>query len=74
MELIKCKRCNKPITNKTEVEYSQELTSYFCNFNCATDYYFDYMRSIPFQFEKEEMEEKRLVLKNGKLYEVYNVE
>lgn len=67
---VKCGACEKDITNKTEVEYSGFLTEYFCNPDCATDRYFDYMQSTPFQFEKDKMRERKLTLKNDKLYEI----
>lgn len=60
--------CNKPITNKTEVEYSAELSEFYCNYNCAVDRFFDYMRCTPFQFEEHEMKEREVVLKRRKLY------
>ncbi|MOA27397.1 hypothetical protein D3C78_1482740 [compost metagenome] len=69
-EAIKCGRqsCGKDITNKTEVEYSEEVSEFYCDVNCAIDDFFDQMRCVPFQFESEEMSEKQVVLKRGKLY------
>lgn len=39
--------CNRVLTDKTEIEYSQELGLYFCNQDCALEHYMDYMRSVP---------------------------
>lgn len=47
--IVRCSNptCNKILTDKSEIEYSQELGLYFCNYDCAVDYYVDYMRSVP---------------------------
>lgn len=65
---IKCRRnqCQKPLTKKMEIEYSQEINDYFCSFQCAEDFYFDYMRSIPLDNIIDEKED--VYFKNGKLY------
>ena len=34
-----------------EVEYSAWMTEYFCSPKCATDKYFNYMQSVPVDFE-----------------------
>ncbi|MCA1027011.1 hypothetical protein LCM23_12995 [Cytobacillus kochii] len=73
-DVVKCCRhaCGKPLTDKMDIEYSQELGEYFCSVRCAEDYYFDYMRSIPLENIIEETEV--VYFKNGKLYQkdLYN--
>lgn len=68
MEAIICGSCKKPITNKTEMEYSDEINEYFCNPDCATNKYFDYMRSRPIDFSIDDGTEE-FVIKKGKLFE-----
>lgn len=58
--------CNKVITTKTEVEYSQMLGEYFCNADCATDRYFDYMTSTP--LDTDDLEYQDVEIKKGVLY------
>ena len=48
---MKCSNCNKTLTKEMEIEYSAWLTEYFCSPNCAEDKYFDYMLSVPIDFE-----------------------
>lgn len=67
MELIKCGSCDKPITNKTEVEYSLEINEFYCNPDCAKDKYFDYMQSRPIDFENDNDDD--FIITKGKLYE-----
>lgn len=69
-EAIKCARsaCGKEITNKTEVEYSQEFSEFYCNYDCAVDALFDRARCTPFQFEQDEMNENEVELRNGELF------
>jgi len=52
MEPIRCANCGKELTDKTEVEYSEWLTSYFCSPDCAADKYFDLMGSAPVDFSE----------------------
>ncbi|WPS85296.1 hypothetical protein SMD22_01325 (plasmid) [Brevibacillus halotolerans] len=54
MESLKCHRCNKELTTEMEVEYSREVTEFFCGHICAIDYYFYYMRSLPVDLEDKE--------------------
>lgn len=69
MTEILCGGCKKPITNKTEVEYSQEFTEFYCNFDCATEALFERARCTPFDLkDKDELKEKEVVLKRGKLH------
>ena len=51
---VKCalKTCDKEITNKTEVEYSEYLGAYFCNFDCAVEHFMDYLQCYPFSFDE----------------------
>lgn len=41
MEEIKCGMCGKHLTEKTEVEYSEWYTEFFCDPNHAVTYYMD---------------------------------
>ncbi|MFB0831518.1 hypothetical protein ACEU2D_18185 [Brevibacillus laterosporus] len=68
MNVIKCGKCDKEITNKTEVEYSEEYGEFYCNFECAVDDFFDRARCTPFQFEEHELKENKVKLVRGKLY------
>lgn len=65
-DVIRCRNCDKGITDKTEVEYSEELTSFFCNPNCATNYYYEYMRSVPLEGMLEFRSD--IYFKDGRLY------
>lgn len=69
MREIKCGNCEKSITNKTEVEYSEWLSEFFCDPDCATTRYFDFMGSTPFYFEDYGMRKDGLLLKKGKLFQ-----
>lgn len=62
-EKIRCSlnTCNKILTNKTEIEYSQELGVYFCNYDCAIEHYMDYMRSVPLDTIIDDNEEVHFV-------------
>ncbi|KAF6565338.1 hypothetical protein G9G63_09265 [Paenibacillus sp. EKM202P] len=73
MDVIKCGRCSEEITNKTEVEYSEEYGEFYCNYKCAIDEFFDRARCTPFQFEADEMSKKQVVLKRDKLYHVDDI-
>lgn len=71
MEKIKCYSCNKPITNKTQIEYSNWLQEYFCDPDCAANTYFNYMESSPLALDlKDELKERGIKIVNGKLYRV----
>lgn len=50
-EPVLCGSCQSPIKVITEVEYSDYLGEFFCNPDCATDRYFDIMRSTPLDLE-----------------------
>lgn len=69
MNEVKCGRCNEPLTNKTEIEYSKELSTYYCDPDCATDAYYEAMQSTPLEGIEDEMESKGLFFKKGKLYQ-----
>ena len=71
MEIMKCTNCDKELTEDMEIEYSEEITSYFCNPDCATNYYYDYMRSTPFDVKDRysELKDRNIKIKNGKLYD-----
>jgi len=70
-EIIKCESCGKEISNKTEVEYSQYLSAFFCNFDCAVEHFMDYMQCTPFSFDPHEMKGKQVRLVRGKLHRNY---
>jgi hypothetical protein len=53
MERLHCGFCKKPLGTKTEIEYSEEMTEFYCDPSCATSAYFDHMRSKPFDVEKD---------------------
>jgi hypothetical protein len=61
---MKCANCKKVLTAKMEIEYSAWMTEYFCSPKCATDKYYDYMQSVPVDFENLP---ESLVVVNGKL-------
>lgn len=67
MEVIQCRDCKKELNESMEVEYSEEINEFFCNPDCATNYYFDHMRSIPV-VEEDKREELKVKIVNGKLY------
>lgn len=70
MEVLKCKSCQKELTADMEIEYSQTLTEYFCNPDCAQDHYFDYMMSSPVDLtDKDDLKDRDIVIKDGKLYD-----
>lgn len=70
MEAMKCKRCEMELRADMEIEYSQHLTEYFCGPDCAQDYYFDYMMSSLVDLtDKEDLKDREIVIKNGKLYD-----
>ncbi|RPF43368.1 hypothetical protein EDD70_2332 [Hydrogenoanaerobacterium saccharovorans] len=51
-EIVTCKTCKQALTDKMELEYSQEATELFCSPNCAMDFYFNRMESKPVTFEE----------------------
>ena len=51
MPTIKCGSCKKELTSKMEVEYSSWINEFFCSFDCAESRYFEYMNSVPVDFE-----------------------
>lgn len=65
MKELKCGNCKKILTNDMEIEYSEECCEYFCNPDCATNFYYDYMRSKPIDIENLE---NGIIVDNGKLY------
>lgn len=69
MGLLKCGRCNEPLTSKTEIEYSRELSTFYCNTDCATDAYYEVMQSTPLEGIKDEMKSRGLSFKKGKLHQ-----
>jgi len=69
---MKCANCNEELDQEMDIEYSQELTLYFCSPKCATHYYFEEMRSIPVlpkEMTVEELKERGIKVVEGKLYE-----
>jgi hypothetical protein len=65
VEPVICGSCKNPVTNKTEVEYSDWINEYFCNADCATNRYFDYMQSRLIDFESD----SDFVIRKGQLFE-----
>lgn len=72
MDELRCavSSCNRELTTDMQIEYSNWLSDYFCSPNCATDYYFNYMESTPFDPDdrRDEMEERGIELIDRKLY------
>lgn len=69
MTEILCGSCKKPITNKTEVEYSEEYGEFYCNWDCALEELFNKARCTPFDFkDKEQLKDKEVEIKNGRLH------
>lgn len=66
-EIMTCGDCGNELTNSTEVEYSQFLTEYFCNPNCAQNRYFEYMGSSPVDFTNLD---DGIVVSNGRMFMV----
>lgn len=72
MPVIKCRNCDNELTENMEIEYSEELTSFFCKPDCAMNYYFDYMRSTPFDVKDKDnnVVERNIKIIDGKLYDI----
>lgn len=72
MEALKCYSCNKELTNKTQIEYSNWLKEYFCDPDCAVNSYFNYMESTPLDLDlsRDELKERGIKLERGKLYRI----
>lgn len=66
MDKIRCGNCGKALETSMEVEYSSECNEYFCNPDCAKEYYFERMGSCCVDFEN--LPEDDVLIKNGKLY------
>lgn len=47
---IQCVFCKKDITDKDEIEYSEEHCEYYCCPDCATTMYYEYEGSKHFSF------------------------
>ncbi|WP_303984259.1 hypothetical protein [Niallia circulans] len=61
--------CKKQITNKTEVEYSEEFSEFYCNWDCALEALFEKARCAPIDLQdKKQLKEKDVELKKGKFY------
>lgn len=61
--------CKKKITNKTEVEYSEEFSEFYCNWDCAVEALFDKARCTPFDFkDKKQLSDTDVELKRGKFH------
>ncbi len=48
----RCDRCEIVFTKEMQLEYSDELCETYCSPDCATDKYYDHMRSYPITFEE----------------------
>jgi hypothetical protein len=76
MKRLYCAFCHKPLSHNTEIEYSGELTEFYCDPSCATSAYFDYMRSVPVNIENKgivEVEKHILYIDNdGKIFKKDN--
>ncbi|MBU8607800.1 hypothetical protein [Bacillus pumilus] len=68
MEKIKCGMCGKHITDKTEVEYSEWYTEFFCNPIHAVTYYMDQAQSRPLEFDDDSLKRIGVKLENGLFY------
>lgn len=55
-----CTQCHKDLIKTMEIEYSEYLSAYFCDPDCARDHYFEYMQSGPLDIEN---------MRNGTLFE-----
>lgn len=61
--------CKNQITNKTEVEYSDEYSEFYCNWDCAVESLFDKARCVPFDYKDEaELQSKDIDIKKGNFY------
>lgn len=67
MEPLKCGSCKKELNGKAEIEYSSWLTEYYCDPNCATERYFEYMGSRV--LDAEGFDQDKVFFMNGKLYQ-----
>lgn len=54
MDYLKCSRCHKQLTVEMEVEYSATNNEFYCGTECADDAYYEYMRSEPVYFDRDE--------------------
>lgn len=71
MDAVRCGNCGKEITSDMEVEFSEYLTEFFCNPDCAKQEYFEQMQSSPFEMSEGNVRRKNLAIENGKLYRVW---
>ena len=62
---VKCPRCHKNIDTKMELEYSDILNTVCCSPDCATNIYYEYLRSSPLEGNKlkEVFTNKKWVIK-----------
>lgn len=70
-ERLKCQRCDIPLTANMPLEYSKHLGDVFCSPDCAMDYYFDYMGSIPIDckdIDKEDLKRYGVKVLKGNVY------
>lgn len=68
MESLKCRSCKKELTDDMEIEFSWHLTEFFCGPDCATDHFFEYMRSSPLDWaDKQFFKDKNAKVVKGKL-------
>ncbi|ONK21211.1 hypothetical protein BLX87_23060 [Bacillus sp. VT-16-64] len=66
---ITCGNCGKPITTKTDVEYSRFYSQFYCNYNCALNDFFDRAQCTPFDFtDKQQLSFKGIEIKKGKFH------
>lgn len=68
---VKCGTCGREITADMEVEYSDYLTEFFCNPDCAKQEYFEQMMSSPFEMTENNVKKRNLAIVDGKLYRVW---
>lgn len=72
MEVVRCSSCDKELDLKMEIEYSREVNEFYCNADCATNRYFEYMQSMVFDKEdKDFLNEEEVKIVKGKLYHNY---
>lgn len=71
MNVLKCRTCQKELTNTMEIEFCGHTNDYFCNPDCASTFYFDYMKSNPIDLtDREDLENDGVLIKRGKLYQI----
>lgn len=72
LETVKCGSCEKEIDVSMEIEYSREINEFFCNPDCATNRYFDYMQSMIFdRTDKDFLKSENVKIVKSKLIKAW---